>query len=95
MEQIKEVFKVFDNLYSLRSDEISYCKCISKTTIDNCGSDGNSGETDVITEVYHYQKDELDFYFKLVFNTDSYGCNEFLIAMSLVEPKTKNVTVYE
>lgn len=95
MEQIKEVFKVFDNLYNLRAERIPYCKCVDKTTIDNCGIEGSQGETNIITEVYHYQKDELDFHFKLVFNTDSYGEEEFLVSMSLVEPKTKNVTVYE
>ena len=95
MEQIKELFKIFDNLYSLRGDKVENCKLASKTKIDNCGDDGYGGATDITTEVYHYQKDELDFHFKLVFNTDSYGDNEFLVSMSLVEPKTKTVTVYE
>ena len=89
MPSISDINKVLSNLqiYTLEKPN----NLIHEEVINTCSGDqGEEGETIRVFDVF-----DGKFFLKLNIGTDSYGDNEFVRSISIVQGKTKKVTVYE
>lgn len=85
-EELNSVFKSFAEL------RWSKDKRVSQDVIKTLSGEGSQGDSGLSYEVYKLSE---DVYVKLRISTDSYGDNEFVAGLEFVQPKQKNVTVYE
>lgn len=92
MPSISDINKVLSNLRIYTFENPS--NMIHEQVINTCNGDyedqGEEGETIRVFDVF-----DGKFFLKLNIGTDSYGDNEFVRSISIVQGKTKKVTVYE
>lgn len=91
-KRLNEVLSDLDRIRSIKG-----VKQVEKITDDeplkHSDGEGRQGESNKYSYIYHIE--DINMFIKVKTRTDSYGDNESIYGVQLVEPKQKTVTIYE
>lgn len=88
----KKLNSWLNNLNFINSKDLEY---IEKQVIKEIKDpDGEQGEEGVFYKIYRI-KSEDNLYLRVEYYTDSYGYGEFIRGVQFVQPKEKQVVIYE